>query len=196
MKRLWAVLAFLSWLGFGCSERPLEPWSEELGFLGDWYSAQTWVDTTKTWTKVDSGIVTARLPFYYKELHIFRFWPAGGFVSYLEITYEGTPELGWVAPFRPFYNKKWVICRGTWTNRGDLLRLLVESVEGRGRWSVWPGQEQTLVWKRAGDKLYLWWRDSEGVFSDKSFGVVFRPIEDPSEFPVFPTLKVAGGGGS
>jgi hypothetical protein len=174
----------------GCSEDAFGP-AKEPGFIGDWISQISWVDTTVAMGWQDGHPIKARLPFVVYRTQIFRFHKGGRYSSYLSVQYEYPPEKGWVGTFTRATDSYWIIYRGTWYNKGNFLRFVVESTERFGRWDFWSGSEYTVVWKKDGQKLILRWRDNTGFYTKKSFGVIFEPIEDFDKVPILPTLKNA-----
>lgn len=158
-----SLLIGIAVLIFGCSQDPFGPYKpKEPGFIGDWLSEIAWTDTTAAIGWQDGRPVKRWLPFIVRRTQIFRFYRTTYFSSYLAVQYEYPEDMGWTGTFKRPTDAYWIIFRGHWYNRGNLLRFVVESTERYGRWDFWPGSEYTVVWKRDGQNLILWWRDNTG----------------------------------
>ena len=190
MRRLLAV-AFLAWLGFACSEVPVEPQRHPL--VGTWVQDTTWTSSMGAAVKKGDTVVVDRFRVEKNFLWLLKLKPTQDFSSMQRITTRGWKQDGWR---RNWEDVEWIVFRGRWTVVGNILRLEVTSREAKGNWGIWAGEEYTAVWKAEGDRLVLWWRDRSGGFGKESGATVLRRVakeDDRYNDLLVPLLKPAGG---
>jgi len=178
MKRAICILVLL--LGCG-KEKVLDPYHFP-SLVGNWMLDTTWIDVITIPVKRGKEVEWRRCRRYNRYRYILSLHRDGTYDARKDRWYWGYESDGFPGDWESVY---WAVFSGRWKTRGNILRLVVEEFEARGKWGLGCGVRWSVVWFFRDGLLHLVYRDERGVFSDSSYVQVFKKVDK------LPLLKAA-----